>query len=300
MAHSIQKKDIMQKREEWMTLLVYLLGVVIALLLIYKIGMEYAHAQGSITLPSTKLDKMTTRADSDAITLLNTLLRNVLLGTRFIFEAVAVGFMVYMGAMMVMSFGNEDSLTKYRTGLVYSILGFLILNFGGLVIDAFNPGEGSEVVDIGIVETLVYDRIITFIRFGIGSIVMAFIVYKGFKLITSSGSEEEIAKDKQYIMWAAVGLIIITIARPVQLVLTQGKVELGNELITTFTRLMMYVVPPIAIFFILYGAVFMLTAMGDEDKQKKGIQIIKGTVIALAIIFSAYTVVAEILRFVVK
>lgn len=266
-----------------------------ALVIVLWLG-DVAWAQGdpAIRLPQVGLDYVD---EGDAVQMINLSGKRMLLGAKFAFEGVAIFFIVFYGGMMALNFGNEEEIKNHQMGLIYSIVGFLMINYAELIIEVVNPARNNEVIDQADLQTLVFDRIITFLRFGMGSIAVAIIVYKGFKLVTAAGKEEEISKDKAYILWAAIGLMLITLARPIQIAITEGQVALGNEIITTVTRLMYFVIPPIAIFFIIYGAVFMLMSNGDEERYKRGTGIIKGTIIALVIIYSSFTIVSEILKF---
>lgn len=73
--------------------------------------------------------------------------------------------------------------------------------------------------------------------------------------------------------------------------------EAGNELLVNIANVLLTLMAPTALFFIILGAYYYLSAAGDEGKTKKGQQILIGTVIAVVIAYSSYTIVAEALKY---
>jgi heme/copper-type cytochrome/quinol oxidase subunit 3 len=59
-------------------------------------------------------------------------------------------------------------------------------------------------------------------------------------------------------------------------------------------RLALFFAAPIALFFIIYGAYYYITSAGDEERVKKGKNILINTLIATLILLASFTFLVDI------
>ncbi len=294
-----------------------ILLVVCALLFFSSIAMPIADAQIPI-LGSEKLDlpEVTTPPVTDfegdgALFSNNPSMRILLylvdriLGVVLLFLQVGVViFIVIEGSQIMGNMEGKDMIKEKRMSLLYAVIGLVFLSLSGEVVRVFNPvnvattgeanlflsGEGGF---MGIV-----DSVLNLVKYSLWAVCVVMIVNIGYKMITSQ--EKEISAQKKNLMWTAIGLFIVQIADLVVAPFaseTQNKVEAGNQLLGNITGVLLSVLGPVALFFVTLAAFYFLTANGDEARIGKAKKILIGTVIAIVISFSAYTLVSEILRY---
>ena len=148
-------------------------------------------------------------------------------GFAGIFGILVFGFIVINAFKLIISRGNEESITKAKQGLTWSIVAFIIAIFAFSLISAVSQILGGKsdqneldlaekgllsppIRDAGFVEA--FD---TFFTGVLGVTVVAatlMIVYAGIKMVTSSGNEEQITSAKTILKWAVVGIVVTGLA----------------------------------------------------------------------------------------
>lgn len=302
---------------KWKTRLSEIFFVVCAVLLLSSLATPFSEAKGipvigsdqldlpEVTTPSqTNLDTGGLFQNNDGISILLYLVDRVL-GIALLF--LQVGVVIYLiieGAQIMMNLDNKDMLKEKQMSLLYALIGVVVLSIGGEVVRVFNPINVATSGQSGLFLTGneglggVVMLIVTIIKYALWAVAVVMIVNIGYKMISSP--DKEISSQKRNLMWTAVGLFIVQISeliiRPFA-ASTQDKVQAGNELINNINGLLLSVMGPVALFFVILGAFYMLTANGDESRIARAKKIFIGVAIAIVVAFSAYTLVSEILRY---
>jgi len=174
-------------------------------------------------------------------------------------------------------------------------------------------GNGLSTVDTGKVYGYGEDLFTIVIsyarRFKYIVVILAvlFIVIAGIRMITASGNEDIVKKNRTSLIWLMVGLVIMQLSEIfVNILYNQDHYrgfgifgdyaknipeELQNSLVNPLLNFMMTLLAVIAVLMILIAALKMMTAMGDENKIKKQQQMIIGAMLGLGVIILAKPVV---------
>lgn len=253
------------------------------------------------TLPNVNSVSGDTNQRDPGLARADTLVRNVIqLVLRFL-QFAAVAYVVFIGAQIVTHVGNEDLLEKKRPALAYAVIGFVVMSIGDNALNVFNPANFSPgntlegQISTGIVPVMA--NIIAVIRYAMWVIAVTLVIVTAYRMIISQ--DKDMTKPRQQLVWIGIGLFIVQVAdfivRPFDARTTQ-QVAQGNELIATFTNILLTFFAPAAFFMFLYGAFALLTANGDEGKLKTARNILVGTLIAVVLTFSSYAIISEVIR----
>ena len=233
---------------------------------------------------------------------------------RYIIGAVAILFIVYSGFRMVTGWGKEEVYTKAKIGMLWAVIGLAIVGMAGEVRTIFSLEKGGFLKDPNAIlrSAVLFDQrtqiIITFIKYFVGAVAVAFIVRNGLRLIVLGASEDKIALDKKNLLYSVVGLILIILAdtavRQVfyKIDLTRypgaGGAEpvidpvQGIKEIIGFTNFIVAIVGPLAVLALLAGGVMYLTAAGEEEKMNKAKKLIVAALVGIVLIYGAFAIVS--------
>ncbi len=227
--------------------------------------------------------------------------------TGVILELVALIFMVWYGIELVITSGSEDAQKRARTGMLYTCIGFVILNIGkasfggGGLIGVFNPASQTpgELVRVEAWRQQL-NQVIDLLRYLMigGSIIL--IVITGMRMVAQPGSPEVQKRLRPQLLYTVIGLTILSLAEPIQRIFVLGEAVSGVSLINSITLTILWLVVPITFIMIIYSAFRIVTSRGDEAAVKHATATIIGAVIALAIVFSSYTILSEVISLIVK
>ncbi|MFA7681438.1 MAG: hypothetical protein WCX61_00225 [Candidatus Peribacteraceae bacterium] len=123
----------------------------------------------------------------------------------------AVLFVVVGGAQMVISMGEEGTITKGKMSMVYALIGLGLAMLSQTIV-AYVATEFSGLF-------MSTDPIFTFIRSAITVIVGLFnvvfalmVVYAGYRMTYARGEAENFNKAKSILIWSVVGAIGVNVA----------------------------------------------------------------------------------------
>ena len=147
----------------------------------------------------------------------------------------------------------------------------------------------------------------------IAALAIAFLVISGFQLVTAQGEEETINKQKKNILWALVGLALLSMSNaiaeifefedqtgafrnfftdPSALDERIHKFDLQVQIIITFIR---YIIGSIAVLYIVRSAVKMITSGYKEEVTTEEKKTIWAVLIGLLVIIVADFAVNQVL-----
>ena len=237
------------------------------------------------------------------------------LGKIFI-SWLALIFMVMIGANMVVFSRDEEKIKTQKKQITYSLVGFLFLNIPGMLYQIFfstpkntqtiawgQPGGWSEFFG-GIFwdDTILWGfmaDIIGFLQVFIFGVAIIMFTWGLFRLIISGGDEEVLKSAKNRIIYGVLALLFMAFVRFWGPVIANG--DLVWEFSTTAQKLFglaFLFAGPIAIFFLIWGGYYYITSGGDEERIKKGKNIIVNTFIATLILIAGYSFMADLIKFI--
>lgn len=132
---------------------------------------------------------------------------------------LAFGFFVFSAFRMIVASGSEEQITKAKSGITWSILGFAVAILSFSIIAATSDlfgGTGRNelsdpnrllppIQDSGFVEIFVrMIQIFLGLSFATAALIL---VYAGIRMVGSAGNEEQLTKAKGLIRWAIIGLV---------------------------------------------------------------------------------------------
>lgn len=136
---------------------------------------------------------------------------------KYVLYSVAILMTVYSGIMIVTS-QDEGAKTKHKKQILYSVIGLatiLVLDSvfiqqfysaGGNFWGGWTPQKAAENI-VRFLATNVFD----FIKYIIGAIAVLIIILSGMQIVLAGGNEGDVAKHKNQVIWAMVGLVVIII-----------------------------------------------------------------------------------------
>lgn len=108
-------------------------------------------------------------------------------------------------------------MTLIRTTLLSLLLGFFAFTpalAGELDVNKYGLGQAGEKAGLKVGGTLpqYIGSIINVILSTVGLIFLILVIYGGFLWLTSAGNADKVAQGKTIIIWAVLGIVIITSA----------------------------------------------------------------------------------------
>lgn len=242
--------------------------------------------------------------------------RLVFRGLRYVKIIVAVVGILYislMGYTLVTKGDNEEEISRAKTGLVYSVIAFMMISMSEEFGRMFDMRETTIIgTPRDILERVrLFDRqvelFVLFVKYVIGAFATLMLVTSGIKLVTSGGNEEETTKQKKSIMYSGAGLLLIYVGdvfinrvfykvdknvySGITGVHPQLDAKEGVEQIIGITNFVVSFVGPVAVLMLLAGAIMYIVSRGEEEQMNKAKRLIFAAVIGIVLIFGAFAIV---------
>ena len=212
----------------------------------------------------------------------------------------ALLFGILYSSSLVFARGNEDTIVKQKKNFLWAFLGFVILMVAGGVSDIFNPEKATSGALIKFSDARAQVMgIANYLKWMLGSIIVLLMTVSGIRMITASGNEEVINKQKMNIIWSGIGMLIILLASNLVNAIYVVKDSVAAPAATTtaateiggIIRLILVFLGPVAVLFTLYAGFYYLTALDNEERTKKARTMIVAGVTGIVIIYAAYALV---------
>lgn len=258
------------------------------------------------------------------------LIVGLIMNVRYLLTAIAIALLVYAGFNMVIGQGKEDTWTKAKSALVWSIVGLALVGLSGEIVRIFAVGKCAELGmlpasnNVGCVEggflrdpqaiiqrSTLFNKavqyIITFLKYLIGAVAVTMLTRNAIRMATNSAGDE-LEKDKKNLVASALGLVLIIVADPIinkvffSIDKTRypsvGGAEVGVDYvqgigeIVGFTNFLVSVLTPIAVLVIVAGGVMYMTAGTNAESQEKAKRMIGLALFGLVLIYGAFALVS--------
>ncbi|OGJ55694.1 hypothetical protein A3D88_04200 [Candidatus Peribacteria bacterium RIFCSPHIGHO2_02_FULL_52_16] len=220
------------------------------------------------------------------------------------FLAVAIAMYFQYAVMLIVGSNDENVVKESKIAYLHAITGGALVSMAVFFVFAFSPnnavGPGSDLVFRNPIEQG-FLNVIFYIKLILGGAMLINIVVQGVRLIVAQ-SEEDAGKAKKRLLYGFVGIAIVLLAHLMvaaafpDTVAVAGLPAQGGDSsivsielvgIANFMLAFFALIAVIAI--IVAGA--MLVVSVNESLKDKAKNIVKTTVIALAVILAAFAIV---------
>jgi hypothetical protein len=233
---------------------------------------------------------------------------------NMVLGAVAILFLAILGLKFVVSQGDEDHVTKYKTQFGYIIMGLAIISVAEFMAFGFlDPSTGSEVLNNTNLTTAFYERINQiklFIEIIVIGIVLIKMLMSGYDLIVRSEQDEAISKEKTFFRSFLFGTILILLAEVVARVLSGSETKLGERTINLdkvgadvaggvnvgileITGLINFALSFIAVMsvvMLILASVYYVLSFGDSEQMGRAKRIVVSCSVGAIVAVSAFTI----------
>lgn len=227
-------------------------------------------------------------------------------------------FMVYTGAMMIMSmWSDEEQLSASKRQIWYALIALVFINIPGTLYEAFykdsstspeawsattlwafwnesTEATGNILFNFYVFTGTLNNQIVFFLEIMIFLAAIFMITLAGISLMTSRGREEKMKEAKNKIVYTILALIFVGIIEAWKRVAFGGVIDDGVSLFASLANLALFFAAPIAIFFLTLAWYYLITSNGDEERVKKAKSIVINTVLATLILLAAYTFLIDL------
>ena len=228
---------------------------------------------------------------------------------RYAISGIAL-IVIIITAVKLVSTSAEEDATKAKQGLLFGVIGLLIVQLADPIVKKMFFGEQGEAFgDIATTKlyaesTVSYIRgIVGFVHLFLGSVAVLTIVIRGFTLITSGGDEEELTKAKKHVLYAAVGLAVVGLSEVVVrgVVFPESgqklpNIVLGKTLIVSITNYIAGFIAIISFVMLFYSGYQYVVSGGEEEVNEKVKKRVMSASIALILSLGSFAIVNTFIK----
>jgi len=220
---------------------------------------------------------------------------------------VAILYLVVIGARFILSQGEEEAIQKAQKHFGFLVLGLMIISvaqFAGFTI--FNPAQSVNpdfFVNNNIQEAF-YSKAMQvklFIQVLIGGIALLSIITSAFRIMSSTGNEEVIGKEKQLLINFLFATVLIIAAEVIVTGVfylpganrdgaSNQALTIGIEQIMGLITALLSIVAAASLLMIILASLYYVISLGDEERAGRAKRLIIANLVAIVIVFSAYSI----------
>ncbi|MFA6285018.1 MAG: pilin [Parcubacteria group bacterium] len=190
---------------------------------------------------------------------------------------------------------------KKRSLVLLLLAAILFFGVGSFVLAQTTTSGGTFGNPLAPTDTFegVLSSIMSYLQKIAGTIAVIFIILGGIMYMVSGGSKEAAERAKKTLIFAIAGLAIV-LAAPY--IYTEVKAILsGNSPGSTFQtilanilKLLLSIVGFLAIISMVVGAIWMLTAVGDDERYELGKKTATYSILGLVVALSALVIATQV------
>jgi len=229
---------------------------------------------------------------------------------KYFMSGVAM-LVVVIQAIKLISTANEEEAGKAKVTLLTGILGLLIIQLAGVMVNKVFFGEQGEAFEtitdaqLAAEEGVVVIRgIIGFIEAFIGIVAVFIFVTRGFVLLLSAGDEETITTTKKHVMYSIAGLMVVALSEIIVrgfIFPEAGKslpdVETGKFIIVEVINFIAGFISVICFVILFYAGYQYVVSAGNEEKTEVVKKTFLGATIALVLTLGAFAIINTLVEF---
>ncbi len=252
-----------------------------------------------------------TRGDSEGeMQLRNTIITMLDFLKRLLIPCIVL-LLTWAGVELFLSRGNEEALKKKFAQILATATGFAVILLTVVLVEKVFFGEHGEILEGGSSESFAQRGVveirglINFITTLVVVIAVAYILFAAFNLIFAGETEDEMTNMKKQAIYAAMGVVIIVIAKEiVEFFMVGGDLGTGRmeafapsryapffQEIIYWTNIVLSFVGVLAVISLIWAGIRLITQFGDDGAVEEAKKIMQFSVIALVLAFSAYTII---------
>jgi len=164
------------------------------------------------------------------VTLFDRRVEIIMVFIKYFIGALAVLILVVNATKLVVGGGEEENVKKARNGILYSILGLVLLLVGNTFVEnVFYTVDKDVYPTTGVTPTTSIERgleeivgITNFVVSFVGPLLLILILVGGIMYLTAGGEEEKMNKAKRLLLAAVIGVIVIYGAFAIVSTITSG------------------------------------------------------------------------------
>lgn len=231
---------------------------------------------------------------------------------KYLIGGVAVIYMIISGLKLITSGKKVDEVSeKEKENLKFIIYGLILIviadelvtkvffgDYGECIASASNAKECAKVGG-GLIKGLY-----SFVLAMMASIAIFVLVLSAFRLITSAGEEENIAKQKKRIAMAIVGILVAAVGEfAIKEIIFPASGTKGidaakaQKLVYSFTNFIAAFIGAASFVMLFYGGYLYVASFGNEEQTGKAKKIIIGAVVGIVIALAAFGIVVTLTSF---
>lgn len=235
---------------------------------------------------------------------------------KYIFSWVLLVFLVFAWAQMIMSmWTDDDSLSKAKKTIWYSMIWLVFINMpwtianvikwwrvnvdwwiGSSWSNELNSTTRNLFINTEQFTIFLNDYIIRFIQITLVAVAIMVIILAWIKIMTSRWREEKITEAKNKIIWSVVWLIFIWFIEAWLTFVYWWNISNWKDIFKTIANLLLFLAPPIAIFFLTLAWYYYITSNWDEEKMKKWKSIVVNTMLWTVILLISYIFLNDLIK----
>ncbi len=241
--------------------------------------------------------------------------KGIIFRINMVLGAIAILFLVILGLKFVVSQGDEDHITKYKTQFGYVIMGLIIISVAEFVAFSFiDPAGTKDIFSNQSLTNNFYDKINQiklFIEIAVVGIVLIKMLMSGYDLIVRSEQDEAISKEKTFFRSFLFGTILILLAEVIARILSGSKTKMGESTIdlatvgkhveagaktginevTGLINFTLSFVAVMSVIMLILASIYYVLSFGDSDQMGRAKRIVISCAVGAIICVSAFTIV---------
>ncbi|MFA6305548.1 MAG: pilin [Candidatus Gracilibacteria bacterium] len=218
---------------------------------------------------------------------------------------------IVVAAIKLISTTNEEDAGKSKKTLIYAIVGMILIQLADIIVRKMFFGEQGEAFE-NIATTKLYAEqsvaqvrsVIGMVEAFLGIVAVLIIIIRGFTVMTSGGSEEELGKAKKHLLYAVAGLVIIMLSE----VIIRGVIfpengqalpdaDVAKYIVVKIVNYAVGFISIIAFVVLFYAGYLYVTSAGNEEAGTKVKKIFTAAIIAIILAFGAFALVNTLIKF---
>jgi Type IV secretion system pilin len=228
-----------------------------------------------------------------------------------LFFAMATIFFLIITLRLILSSNTEEEIENFKKWIIWITIGIIVMQMAFAFTKILFDRSVGEALALSLVENLI-QPLIALLETLASFFFIAIAIYAFYRMVTANGEEEAISKAKNTIIYAIIGFMIVRFARAI-VEAFYGKIncesfsflgisieswncnveanfDSGIQIIINVINWLNSFVALVVVIMIMYAGAQILLSAGDEEKLKKGKQIIIYIAIGIFILVANYLI----------